>query len=132
VKHVLCGVTFSDHSRATLRCAAKIAEEFQAKLTIAHVAPDVRLYGPGGMYAEGGWERELIASANELVTRVREETGVTGESAVESGDPGKGLAKIAAQVGADLLVVGAHFGGGHLGANRYSILAESPVPVLSV
>lgn len=132
VKHVLCGVTFSEHSLAVLKCAEKVAAEFQAKLTIAHVTPDVRLYGPGGMYAERGWERELTASAQELLSRVQEQTGVTGDSAVESGDPGKGLAKIASQVGADLLVVGTHFGGGHLGANRYSILAESPVPILSV
>ena len=132
VKHVLCGVTFADHSRTTLQCAAKIADEVQAKLTIAHVTPDVRLYGPGGTYADPGWQRELVSSANELLARVQQQTGITAETAVESGDPGKGLGKIAAQVGADLLVVGAHFGGGPLGANAYSILSESPVPVLSV
>jgi nucleotide-binding universal stress UspA family protein len=132
VKHVLCGVTFSDHSLPTLQCAAKIASEVQAKLTIAHVTPDVQLYGPGGTYADPGWQRELVASANDLLARVQQETGITAETAVESGDPGKGLGKIAAQVGADLLVVGAHFGGGPLGANSYGILAESPVPVLSV
>jgi nucleotide-binding universal stress UspA family protein len=132
VKHVFCGVTFSDHSRPTLQCAARIVDEVGAKLTIAHVTPDVQLYGPGGTHADPGWQRELVASATELLARVQAETGITGDTAVESGDPGKGLAKIAAQIGADLLVVGAHFGGGPLGANSYSILAESPIPVLSV
>ena len=47
-QHVLCGVTFSEHSLATLKCAGRIADEFQAKLTIAHVMPNVDLYGPGG------------------------------------------------------------------------------------
>ncbi|HWF37440.1 MAG TPA: universal stress protein [Candidatus Acidoferrales bacterium] len=132
VKHVLCGVTFSEHSRPTLQCAAKIANEVQAKLTIAHITPDVQLYGPGGTYADPGWQRELVASANDLLARVQRETGIAAETAIESGDPGKGLAKIAVQIGADLLVVGTHFGGGPLGANTYGILGESPVPVLSV
>jgi nucleotide-binding universal stress UspA family protein len=132
VKHVLCGVTFSDHSRPTLECAAKIAEEFQAKLTIAHVTPDVQMYGPGGDYADPTWQRELTASAEELIARLQKDTGATGDSAIESGDPAKGLAKIAARVGANLLVAGCHFSGGHLGSNTYSILGESPVPVLSM
>lgn len=132
VKHVLCGVTFSEHSRPTLQCAAKVASEFQARLTVAHVTPNVDLYGPGGLYADQGWKQELVRSAEELIARLQKETGVTGDSAVESGDPGGGLGKIAAQIGADLLVVGSHFGSGHLGANGYGILAESQIPVLSV
>lgn len=132
VKHVLCGVTFSEHSRPTLTCAAKVAAEFQAKLTIAHVTPNVDLYGPGGTYADRGWQQELVRSAEELIAKVQAETGVKGEAAVGSGDPGAALSNIASQVGADLLVAGCHFGGGHLGANAQGILAESKIPVLSV
>ena len=131
-QHVLCGVTFSEHSLPTLKCAGRIADEFQAKLTIAHVTPNVDLYGPGGTYADPRWQQELVASAEELIGKVQEQTGVKGEAAVESGDPGAGLSKIGVRVGADLLVVGAHFGGGHLGANGYGILAGSKIPVLSV
>lgn len=131
-QHVLCGVTFSEHSLATLKCAGRIANEFQAKLTIAHVTPSVDLYGPGGTYADRRWQQELVASAEELIAKVQEQTGVKGEAAVEGGDPGAGLSKIGVRVGADLLVVGAHFGGGHLGANGYGIIAESKIPVLSV
>jgi nucleotide-binding universal stress UspA family protein len=132
VKRVLCGVTFSEHSLATLECAAKIAAEFQAQLSIAHVTPNVDLYGPGGTYAERRWQQELVASGEELIAKVQEQTGVKGEAAVESGDPGAGLSRIADRVSADLLVVGAHFGGGHLGANGHGILAESKIPVLSL
>ena len=132
IKHVLCGVTFSDHSLPTLRCAGRIASEFQAKLTIAHVTPNVDIYGPGGTYTDRGWQRELVSSAEELIAKVQRETGVQGEAAVGSGDPGTALSKIAGEVGADLLVAGCHFGGGHLGANAQGILAESKIPVLSV
>ena len=132
IKHVLCGVTFSEHSLPTLTCAGKVAAEFQAKLTIAHVTPNVDLYGPGGTYADRGWQQELVSSAEELIAKVQLETGVKGEAAVGSGDPGEALSKIAGQVGADLLVAGCHFGGGHMGANAQGILAASKVPVLSV
>jgi nucleotide-binding universal stress UspA family protein len=132
VKHVLCGVTFSQHSVPTLRCAAAIAAELQAKLTIAHITPDIELYGPGGMYADRNWQNELVRSSEQLISRLQTETGASGDVAVESGDPGIGLNKIAQRVGADLLVVGCHFGGGHFGVNSYGILAESQIPVLSV
>lgn len=131
-RHVLCGVTFAEHSQSTLKCAAKIAAEFQAKLTIAHVTPSVDLYGPGGAVVDRRWQDELVHSAEELIARVQQETGVRGESAVESGDPGTGLSKIADCVGADLLVVGCHYSGGHMGTNSYGIIAESKIPVLSV
>jgi nucleotide-binding universal stress UspA family protein len=132
INHVLCGVTFSDHSRDVLKCAAKVAAEFQARLTIAHVTPDVEIYGPGGTYVDRGWRDELVGSAQELIVKIQQEVGVKAETAVESGDPGTALSRIAQKIGADLLVVGCHNSGGHLGSNGYGIISESEIPVLSV
>jgi nucleotide-binding universal stress UspA family protein len=132
VKHVLCGVTFSEHSREVLQCAAKVAAEFGAKLTIAHVTPDVEMYGPGGTYVDRGWRDELVFSAQELIGKIQRDVGVKAEAAVESGDPGAALHRIAQKIGADLLVAGCHNSGGHLGSNGYGIISESEIPVLSV
>jgi nucleotide-binding universal stress UspA family protein len=132
VKRVLCGVTFSEHSQTVLRCAERITREFGAKLTIAHVTPDVEMYGPGGDYVDRGWKEELVRSAKELVAKLQQQTGVEGDFAVESGGPGAGLHRIAQQVGADVLVAGCHNSGGHFGTNSYGILAESGIPVLSL
>jgi nucleotide-binding universal stress UspA family protein len=132
VKHVLCGVTFSEHSREVLRCAASVSAEFQAKLTIAHITPDVEMYGPGGNYIDQNWKKELVLSAQELIASLQRETGVKGEVAVDSGDPGAALSRIAQQVGADLLVAGCHGSGGHFGSHGYEIVSESQVPVLSL
>jgi nucleotide-binding universal stress UspA family protein len=132
LKRVLCGVTFSEHSQTVLNCAARIAREFGAKLTIAHVTPDVEMYGPGGDYVDRRWKEELVLSAQELVATLRKQTGIEGDFAVESGDPGAGLNRIAQQVEADLLVAGCHNSGGHFGTNSYGILAESRIPVLSL
>lgn len=132
IKHVLCGVTFSEHSREVLKCAATVAAEFHAKLTIAHVTPNVEAYGPGGDYVDRPWKDELVRSAQELVATIQQQVGVQGEAAVESGNPGVGLSRIARQIGADLLVVGCHNSGGHFGSEGYGIISESPIPVLSV
>ncbi len=130
--HVLCGVTFSEHSRTVLSCASKIAAEFQAKLTIAHVTPNVELYGPGGMYVDRNWKDDLYSSSQDLIDKLCKDTGAQGATEIASGNPGVELAKIAQKVGADLLVAGCHSSGGHLGSNGYGILAESQIPVLSV
>jgi len=132
IKHVLCGVTYSDHSRETLRWAAEIAAEFKAKLTLGLVTPSVELYGPGGMYVDRPWRDELVLGASEQMEKLQQQVGVKAETAIESGDPGEGLSRIASRVAADLLVVGCHTSGGRLGSNGYGIICESPIPVLSV
>ena len=129
---VLCGVTFSEHSAEVLKCAAQVAAEFQAELTIAHVTPDVEMYGPGGNYIDREWKQDLVRSAQELAGRLQQQVGTAGEVAIESGEAGAGLSRIAARTGADLLVVGCHNSGGHFGSNGYGIVSQSPVPVLSV
>lgn len=132
VKRVLCGVTFSEHSLQVLRCAAKVAAEFQAGLTIAHVTPDVERYGPGGMVVDRGWKDELVLSAQELIAKIQRQADVKGDAAVGSGDPGVVLSQIAQRTGADLIVVGCHDSGGHFGSNVSAIISESQIPVLSV
>jgi nucleotide-binding universal stress UspA family protein len=132
VKHVLCGVTYSDHSRETLRWAAEVAAEFKARLTLAHVTPSVELYGPGGMYVDRPWRDELVAGASEQLAKLQQEMGVKAEAVIESGDSAEGLSRIASRIGADLLVVGCHASGGRLGSNGYGIICESRIPVLSV
>jgi len=132
INHVLCGVTYSDHSRETLRWAAEVAAEFKAKLTLGLVTPSVELYGPGGMYVDRPWRDELVLGATERIEKLQQQVGVKAETAIESGDPGEGLSRIASRVGADLLVVGCHTSGGRLGSNGYGIICESQIPVLSV
>ena len=132
IKHVLCGVTYSDHSRETLRWAVDVAAAFEAKLTLAHVTPSVELYGPGGMYVDRPWRDELVLGASEQVAKLQEQVGVKAESVIESGDPAEGLSRIAGRIGAGLLVMGCHASGGRLGSNGYGIICESRIPVLSV
>jgi nucleotide-binding universal stress UspA family protein len=132
IKNVLCGITYSDHSRETLRWASEIAAEFKATLTLGHVTPSVELYGPGGMYVDRPWRDELVLGAREQASKLQQEVGVNAEVEIESGDPGQGLSRIAAKVGAGLLVVGCHVSGGRLGSNGYEIICESKIPVMSV
>jgi nucleotide-binding universal stress UspA family protein len=132
ISHVLCGVTYSDHSLATVRWAADVAAEFKARLTLANVTPSVELYGPGGMYVDRPWKEELVLGATEMLEGLCKKAGVKAETVIESGDPGEGLSRAATSVGADLLVVGCHVSGGRLGSNGYGIISASQIPVLSV
>jgi nucleotide-binding universal stress UspA family protein len=92
----------------------------------------VEMYGPGGNYVDRGRKEELVGSAHDLIDAIQRQTGAKGETAIDSGDPGTALSRIAGQTGADLLVVGCHNSGGHLGSNGYRIICESQIPVLSV
>jgi nucleotide-binding universal stress UspA family protein len=132
IKHVLCGVTYSDHSVETLRRAVEVAGEFKAKLTLALVTPSVELYGPGGNYVDRPWRDELVLGATEQLAKLQQQVGSKADTRIESGDPGAGLSRIASQIGADLLVVGCHASGGRLGSNGYGIISNSQIPVLSV
>jgi nucleotide-binding universal stress UspA family protein len=132
ITHVLCPVTFSEHSHRTLAWAAEVATEFKAKLTLAHVIPSVEMYGPGGAYTNRKWKDELYSSASEEIAKLQQQAGTKSEVVIDSGDAGIVAARIARQVAADLMVVGGHASGGRLRPTGYGIISQSPIPVLSV
>ena len=132
ITHVLCPVTFGEHSRRTLTWAAEVAAEFKAKLTLAHVTPSVEMYGPGGTYVDRKWKDILVSSASEELAKLQQQVGTKSEVVIDSGDPSVALGRIAREIAADLLVVGGHASGGRLTSTSYGIISQSPIPVLSV
>jgi nucleotide-binding universal stress UspA family protein len=132
ITHVLCPVTFSEHSRRTLTWAVEVAAEFKAKLTIAHVTPSVEMYGPGGTYVDRKWKDELVSSASEELAKLQQQVGTKSEVVIDSGDPSVALGRIAREIAANLLVVGGHASGGRLRSTGYGIISQSQIPVLSV
>ena len=132
IRNVLCAVDFSQHSRNTLDWAAKIAAEFGAQLTLAHITPGVEKYGPGGNYVDREWKEALVGSAGKQIAALQQDAGIQSQVIIASGDVPKTLSRVAKQANADLLVVGCRPSGGRLRANSYAIISESPIPVLSV
>jgi nucleotide-binding universal stress UspA family protein len=117
IRHVLCAVDLGPQSSKTLCWAASLAVQFGARLTLLHVA----------LGAADTARRELEG----LQCFVHAEA----EPLVETGDPPATICSAAGRVGADLLVIGRGSAAGVFGrlrANAYSIIRQSPCPVVSV
>ena len=105
---IVCGVNDSQSARDALQLAAALSERLRVRLVVAHVASG-----------------ESSDQAERLVSRLTQEVtpAVQAEPRVAAGDPAARLAQLAAEEGADLIIVG--FGGdGRLRRRACSTLAS--------
>lgn len=79
-------------------------------------------------------ERANLTESNEELARLVRLLGVTAETRAEVGEPGMTICDVAAEVGADVVVLGSH---GHgwlqrvlLGSVSHYVLQHAPCPVL--
>jgi len=138
LRSLLCGLDFGPRSGAALKCASRVAAEFQARLIVAHVIPTFDA-GLGK-----NWPAECrdhaVKAAQERVGAVVQEFGVSADVEILDGQQASALNEAAERLDVDLMVIGrTHIAdrthddlGGKLGANAYAIIAHSPCPVLSV
>jgi nucleotide-binding universal stress UspA family protein len=105
---ILCGVNDSQGARDALQLAAALSERLRVRLVVAHVASG-----------------ESIEQAERLVSRLTLEAAPAGQAdlRVAAGDRAVRLAQIAAEEGADLIVVGSG-GEGRLRLRSCSRLAS--------
>ena len=104
-------------SARVLDWASRLAEEYQAELTLVHVTP-------GGETKPARALEQLQAAA-----------GYPMSVRVEAGDASTVVAQLAGKLKADLLVIGRKSASGVLGRldmTAYSIIRQSPCPVVSV
>ena len=132
IRNVLCAVDFGPRGGMTVSWAARLAGEFGAKLTLAHVTASLELWGPGGNVIDQEWKEVLLGSASRQMAKLQQETGVKAEVLIGSGDVPKVLNQAAQQTNADLLVTGCYPYGGHLRTHGYGIICAVQIPVLSV
>jgi nucleotide-binding universal stress UspA family protein len=121
-ERVLCAVDLKLPSARVLDWANQLAKEYQAELTLLHVTsepltpnsdPDVR----------------------QALKELQKTVGSNAELRLGDGDPAKTVAQTARELGADLLVIGRRAESGLLGrleVTAYSIIRQSPCPVVSV
>jgi nucleotide-binding universal stress UspA family protein len=114
---ILCAVDLGPQSSKTLFWAASLALQFGASLTLLHVT----------LGAADAARHELEA----LLHFVHAEADLI----VETGDPGAAICSAAGRLGADALVIGRGSAAGVYGrlrANAYTLIRQSPCPVVSV
>jgi nucleotide-binding universal stress UspA family protein len=117
ISRVLCAVDLGPQSSKTLCWAAALAVQFAARLTLMHVAL-------GGADA-----------ARREIERLQGFVHADAEPLIETGDPPATICSAAGRVGANVLVIGRGSAAGVYGrlrANAYSIIRQSPCPVVSV
>ena len=121
-QRILCAVDLKSSSARVLDWATHLAEEYQAELTLLHVTP-------GSQTPIGRNE------ARHALEHLLNAAGCRPGLRVEAGDVPKVVAQLAGEMKADLLVIGRKSEAGVLGRldmTAYSIIRQSPCPVVSV
>lgn len=121
-ERIVCAVDLKPLSSRVLDWARGLAEEYQAQLTLIHVTP-------------GSETKDAHSAARHALESLQEELGSRAAIRVEAGEVSKVVAHLARDLKADLLVIGRKAEAGVLGRlemTAYSIIRQSPCPVVSV
>jgi nucleotide-binding universal stress UspA family protein len=115
IGRICCAVDLKPHSVKVLEWAHQVATKFQAEMILVHVGPtDLTMHD---------------------IDDLQKSAGSSATVRVEEGDPAKTVARISAEFGSDLLVIGRGAEAGIMGrleATAYSIIRQSHCPVVSV
>lgn len=128
-RKIVCAIDLGTQSCPTVRWASQFAAEFGAGLEIVHAIPEA------GQHAFADDSEELVSKAEKKAAEVQQCVGTQANLMVLAGDAPQAVCGFASREKADLLVIGRsiHNGlRGRLRANAYSIIRQSPCPVVSV
>jgi nucleotide-binding universal stress UspA family protein len=140
IQRIVVGTDFSEIADAALDTAVDLAAQVGAAITIVH-AYEIPIYGfpDGALVTTADLAGKLATAAQEGLTATIERykrKGVTLDSRVRVGLPWHEVNAVAADVHADLIVVGTHGRGGFarafLGSVAERLLRTSSCPVLIV
>jgi nucleotide-binding universal stress UspA family protein len=133
---IVCGVTDGEEGRGALAVAAELSERLGLRLVLAHIADGIAPLDVDGEGNQSVTTRAGREGAARLVARLAAEHGVAAYAEQRSavGDPAALLAQIAAEEGADMIVVGSGARGwlrrGLESALALQLETATPVPVV--
>ena len=130
---VVAAVDLGEQSDKALVWASKFAAAWSARLVVVHAAPAVE--ARGGEYFDAEWRQHLTKEVTAEIETLQRKAGAQGEVIVENGDAPEVVCNASQQLQADLLVIGRGSAAGVFGrlrTNAYSIIRQSPCPVVSV
>ena len=132
--NVLCSVDLGPESSRVLKWASELAADFRLQLGLVHAVPAL---SPGQSLAlSADWRAEVANLASQGLERAASAVGVVGAGAyVEVGEPAKTVCSLAGRLRSNVLVIGRgprDRMGGRLTSHSYSIVHQSPCPVLSI
>ncbi len=130
---VLLALDLGPQSKVAIEWAARFAGAFNARLLVTYVIPC--LEAQPGEYFHQEWRTHMEQQSRNRIEELLGECGASGEICLESGDPPQAICGLAARTKSDLLVIGRGSAAGIFGRLRthaYSIIRQSPCPVVSV
>jgi nucleotide-binding universal stress UspA family protein len=132
-RNVVCAIDLGKQSCAALRWAGLFANEFGARLTIVHAVPTAKDHP--NIYCDQDWKLDLLRGAKEKIQNLQRSLSLEADISVIPGEVPFAVSTTALHSKADLLVIGRSVEDGMLGrlrTNAYSIIRQSPCPVVSV
>ena len=133
LKTILCAIELAPESAALLKYTKQIALEAGATVRIVHAVPVAEVRPEADV--EQPLEAFLHDFARDEIARLQIEAGTNFDSFVELGSVSQLVCKAAQKFDADLVVIGrgvVNRFAGDLRTEAYSIMRQSPCPVLSV
>lgn len=140
LRRILVPVDFTETSDRALDYAVALAAKFQAEVFVMH-AYEIPIYGfPDGAFVATGDVAARLAtaaeSALESLVQSRKDKGVKLVAALRTGIPWEEANSFAAEIDADLIVIGTHGRRGLaralLGSVSENVIRTTPRPVLVI
>lgn len=130
---VLCAVDLTSGSPPLLRRAREFTRDRDATLKLVHAIPAAE---PAVGFDIGAMFRSsLFETAKERFAKLQSEAGTELETVLEAGQVAAAVRKVAEETCADLIIIGRGVmqeAFGRMRTNVYSIIRDSPCPVISV
>ena len=131
-RNILCAVDLGPQSARTLAWASWLQKEFGGHLTLIHA---IAAHSESMSEPDLSWRANILEIAEEELLRLQAEAGVKADLLLEAGEPVRVICSAAARVNAGTVVIGRGSAAGTFGrlrTNAYSIIRQSPCPVVSV
>ena len=133
-KRILCDVDRGPSGERALSWSAQLAAEFGAQLTLVHAMAELDPRTEG-YYFSPEWRKFLVDNAQTEIAAMQQKAGTHAEVFLTMGPAPEMICEEARKAEADLLVIGRGADSGILGrltGHAYSIIRQSPCPVVSV
>ena len=133
IRRMVCALDLNEQSGRVVGWARQIAAEYKASLHVVHATPAYETRP--ARYFDADLRAELAAEAERVVRKLMEAEGVEAEVVVQGGEVAHVVSCAAQRLHADLVVIGRSVESGLVGrlrANAYTIIRQSPCPVISV
>jgi len=134
LKRILCAIDLGPSGARALTWSAQLSTEFDARLTLVYAVAELDPRTEGYHFSPE-WRKFLVDDAETQIATLQQKAGTQAEVTLTMGPAPEMICEEARKAQADLLVISRGADAGILGrltGHAYSIIRQSPCPVVSV